>query len=422
MTLTPFKRSGRRGFTLVELLVVIAIIGILIGLLLPAVQAAREAARRMKCSNNLKQLALSVHGYNEAYGCCPPGNTAFGGYKPEGTYGGTKPGPAAGAVSGLVILTPFMEQNQIWDKFKNCADEIADSQSIILPFGKDWIDCYPGAYGSYYDRHWGNDAYLTAFVCPSDGNSAQIKIPNHISEAVRAYGVEEDFMVSPTNYAFCYGDVVEYQGAPATSHFGTSGDKNNGAAKRAAFGSHYWQTFSGLADGTSNTIGFAEMLSSDASPNASAGAVDLKRYAQIVVDAAKKPSTCLEYVDSNDRTKGILGYGQLYAIRGAFWYIGGPLASGFSTILPPNSNVYCVDGFGYTGGCYDIIGGANSNHAGGANVAMMDGSVRFVTDNVDTGEGSSGGGLNEAPKKNGKSPYGVWGAMGSANGGESASL
>jgi prepilin-type N-terminal cleavage/methylation domain-containing protein len=89
---------NQRGFTLVELLVVIAIIGILVGLLLPAVQAAREAARRMQCSNNLKQLALSAHNYESSHRVFPTGYIR--------TSGG------AGWGWGALML-PFMEQTAL---------------------------------------------------------------------------------------------------------------------------------------------------------------------------------------------------------------------------------------------------------------------------------------------------------------------
>ena len=105
----------RRGFTLVELLVVIAIIGILIALLLPAVQQAREAARRMECTNKLKQLALATHNFHDTYNRFPcafkdplflkPGTTNnFGGGRDRWSW--------------LVTLLPQIEQTAVWDEFQ----------------------------------------------------------------------------------------------------------------------------------------------------------------------------------------------------------------------------------------------------------------------------------------------------------------
>lgn len=93
------RNAFRRGFTLVELLVVIAIIGILVALLLPAVQAARESARRMSCSNNVKQLSLALHNYHDSYKVFPPGSL-----RPSRT----------GFYWGMMLLTlPFMEQETV---------------------------------------------------------------------------------------------------------------------------------------------------------------------------------------------------------------------------------------------------------------------------------------------------------------------
>lgn len=116
--------SGRRAFTLIELLVVIAIIAVLVALLLPAVQQAREAARRSQCQNNLKQVGLALHGYNETHRVFPV-NTTSRDASPQGggfqVAGGTTPpgtGTAASikSIGWIAQLLPFLDRQTLYDQ------------------------------------------------------------------------------------------------------------------------------------------------------------------------------------------------------------------------------------------------------------------------------------------------------------------
>ena len=144
-------RRPRFGFTLVELLVVIAIIGILIALLLPAVQAAREAARRMQCSNNLKQIGLAMHNYHSTHSTFPPGGITK---LPETTCLLVGNRSRDGGAPWSVLILPYLEEKPRYDEY-NFSGSFASLWWVQDP-----------------DNHAVQFRPNPKFQCPSDPNSA----------------------------------------------------------------------------------------------------------------------------------------------------------------------------------------------------------------------------------------------------------
>ena len=142
----------RPAFTLVELLVVIAIIGILVGLLLPAVQAAREAARRMQCSNNLKQLGLAFHNYESATKSFPIN------YATRGKLGfpNNGPGIANSGRSWLQMVLPYIEQTPLYNNIDFTVGLQPKSSAPTTPVGRNRLAAA---------------TVIPTFLCPSDDSN-----------------------------------------------------------------------------------------------------------------------------------------------------------------------------------------------------------------------------------------------------------
>lgn len=364
----------RRGFTLVELLVVIAIIGILIALLLPAVQAAREAARRSQCSNNLKQLGLAVMNYADAKKALPPRSTGT-------TAGAVNNG---GRLAAFVFLTPYYEQQQLWTMISG---QMAswDGTVTFPPQGPNvWTSTYPG---------W--CVNIATLHCPSEignMNPAQPGLPGGVYTTATSATGSVSGTFGRTNYCFSQGDSI------------------NGASTanvRGAFGYNSSYTLANILDGTSNTIALSERAFG------LNGAFIRGGVGEGYPTINTNPSLCLAAVNGQG---AYINTGNQEA--GARWCDGYAVWTSFNTVLPPNSPSCCQSANG-TSSC-DNSGGvysANSYHPAGVNAVMMDGSVRFVSDGIDTGNTS----LPEITTVGLPSNYGVWGRMGTINGGDSAS-
>jgi prepilin-type N-terminal cleavage/methylation domain-containing protein len=242
MKLSSIHRSSFRGFTLVELLVVIAIIGILVGLLLPAVQAAREAARRMSCSNNMKQIGLASLNHESTFKRLPPSLYVDIGLPPGGSGQPGSPYPAI-VHCWSIFLLPFIEQNQVYQAYDQKFPWFS-SPSIV-----------PGTPN--------NQAALRnpipAFICPSTPGGSQRRISGTYS-----FGAPFPFQdMAVTDYATCSsinpGSITFFGYASGTTQndlFSALGPevKGAGAVPVLAFPTRRANTIGFITDGTSNTI------------------------------------------------------------------------------------------------------------------------------------------------------------------------
>lgn len=403
-----YSRGYRRGFTLVELLVVIAIIGVLVGLLLPAVQAAREAARRMSCSNNFKQIGLAIHNYHSAYKQMPQsaGGT-FGSCTTN--MGGSGPGITNNRyrLSWLVPLTPFIEQQAIWEEISNPYNKDING-NLINP---GYPAMGPAPWGRSY-KPWQTD--IGTFRCPSDPG---IGLPAN----------------GRTNYAACIGDSTdwidhgyswfnggEWRNAPAPT--GTCRLHNGHAVRckqsnRGAFFNRREMHFKDIKDGLANTIACAEIptdggdraIKSNAAYGNGWGGGGVHDNAKVCEDRGLIDPERPQFWAISTNTRN----GNSDWKRGYRWMDSALLYTCFNTILPPNSEI-CLGGGG------DFSGGVlppGSYHQGGCHVLMCDGAVVFITDSIEAGDSRSGSVMRPAnraaPRTPGsQSPFGLWGALG----------
>ena len=310
----------RCGFTLIELLVVIAIIAVLIALLLPAVQAAREVARRMQCVNNLKQLGLAIQNYHDVNNEIPPTSST-----------------GSQDWSMKARLLPFFELQAMFNAL-NVSFGSATAQNFTVRVVK-----------------------INVFNCPSDANVPSISVTVNGVTAIAGY----------SNYPNNCG-IMRNNGQAVDGPADKMGTPSDGPDIR----------FSNITDGLSNTVMWGEVVKGGGNTTAangrdgtsmtygpigggdnSYGAYGYATFQSVVQKCLAKATQKVKYSDQKEQEwlNHQIGYG-----------------GGYTHMMTPNKPSCVYDGWHTDSGVIT----ASSNHPGGVNVGMMDGSVRFIKDSI----------------------------------------
>ncbi|MDR2705070.1 MAG: DUF1559 domain-containing protein, partial [Planctomycetaceae bacterium] len=321
------------------MLVVIAIIGVLIALLLPAVQMAREAARRMSCSNNMKQWGLALHNYHSTYNICPGlGKDSVGTYSIHAN------------------LLPYVEQPGL--------SSLLDFNTPLLISGTK-----KGTYVISPELVEVIKCTANLFKCPSDGTDHLYALNIKIGTT------SDDALARGSNYVFSTGSAVY----------------PNVDIRYPTDGLFYYNSARGLesiTDGTSNTVILSEAKLGDNSGSPTEGdAPEMRRtagladYVSVIATADKIQGTNPELTDpgagSFENIKSLTDITPKWETkRCGAWIWGAPLYSAFNAYYPPNHNIPDIHFHGV--GFY----GARSNHPTGVNAGLADGSVRFTSNSI----------------------------------------